>query len=156
MYDCYGMGYRTYYATCGSIYSPYGAYYNGYYNGYGGYYPGTTAAVGSWWTRTRGRPSTPVAEGRVVNGRGYTQVRPREAEPSPGRSGHVGNGAAYDGGGSSSIGRRHQRRDVAGIFEREQRRRQQLGRRLRRPHRGTAAAGRPIVDWRLCRAPSLG
>ena len=47
---------------------------------------------------------TPAAEGRVVNGRGYTQVRPRDAEPSPGRSGNVGNGAAYDGGGSSSSG----------------------------------------------------
>lgn len=103
MYDCYGMGYRTYYATCGSLYAPYGSYYNGYYNGYGGYYPG----YGGGWIvvdPNPGTPVTPVAEGRVVNGRGYTQVRPRDAEPSPGRSGRVGNGAAYDGGGSSSSG----------------------------------------------------
>ncbi len=55
MYDCYGMGYRTYYATCGSIYSPYGAYYNGYYNGYGGYYPG----YGGGWVVVDPNPGTP-------------------------------------------------------------------------------------------------
>ena len=105
MDDCYGMGYRTYYATCGSYYSPYGSIYNGYYNGYnngyGGYYPG----YGGGWVvvdPSPGTPVTPATEGRVVNGRGYTQVRPRDAEPSPVRSGNLGNGAAYDGGGSSS------------------------------------------------------
>ena len=102
MNDCYGMGYRSYYSTCGSLYSPYG--YNGYgynygYGGSSGYYPPSGG-----WVVIDPSPATPTAstEGRVVNGRGYTQVRPREAEPSPGRSGNIGNGAAYDGGGSSS------------------------------------------------------
>jgi hypothetical protein len=107
MYDCYGMGYRTYYSTCSSLYSPYGynSYYNGYnygYGGYNGYYPTT---YGGWVALDPNAVSPATStEGRVVNGRGYTQVRPREAEPSPVRSGNVGNGAAHDGGGSSSSG----------------------------------------------------
>jgi hypothetical protein len=106
MYDCYGMGYRTYYSTCGSFYSPYGynSYYGGYnygYGGYSGYYP----TYGGWVALDPNASTTTASsEGRVVRGRGYTQVRPRDAEPSPTRSGNVGNGAAYDGGGSSSSG----------------------------------------------------
>ena len=48
--------------------------------------------------------ATPSTEGRAVNGRGYTQVRQRDAEPSPIRNGNVGNGAAHDNGGGSSSG----------------------------------------------------
>jgi uncharacterized membrane protein YgcG len=100
MYDCYspfGLGYRSYYSPCGSYYSPYGNYgYN-----YGNYYPGYNN--GGWIVVDPNplQPTTPMTEGRVVNGRGYTQVRQREAEPSPVRSGNISNGAAYHGGGSN-------------------------------------------------------
>ena len=51
----------------------------------------------------------PQAEGRVVNGRGYTQVRSREAEPSSPRSSGGANGSAAgwsgnSGGAASSSG----------------------------------------------------
>ena len=110
MYDCYStfsMGYRSYYNGCGSMYAPYAYGYNGYngYNSYGNFYPGYSTYGGGWVALDPNAVSpTASSEGRVVNGRGYTQVRPREAEPSPVRSGNVGNGAAYDGGGSSSSG----------------------------------------------------
>ncbi|MCC6931217.1 MAG: hypothetical protein IT359_19670 [Gemmatimonadaceae bacterium] len=121
--DCYGYsgyGYRSYYSACGSMYSP---YYNplygnyGYGNYYGNYYP-------SGWVSVNPAPEAGTAqvEGRVVNGRGYTQVRPRESEPirtgsndyssSAGRSGASSGGTSgvssqgYSGGstGSSSGG----------------------------------------------------
>lgn len=106
MSDCnsmYGMGYRSYYTGCGSMYAPYGYGYNGYNNNF---YPGYSTYGGGWVALDPNAvsPSNQGTEGRVVNGRGYTQVRQREAEPSPVRSGNVGNGAAYDGGGSSSSG----------------------------------------------------
>ncbi len=104
MYDCYspfGLGYSSYYSSsCGSRYSPYGYY--GYNYGYNNYYTGYNN--GGWVVvdPTPFQPNTtPSVEGRAVNGRGYTQVRPREAEPSPVRSGNISNGAAYNGGGSS-------------------------------------------------------
>ena len=108
MFDCYGMGYRSYYSSCGSYYTPYAYGYNGY-NGYNGYYGGSYPGYGGGggWVVVDSTPGTAVAtatEGRVVNGRGYTQVRPRDAEPSPIRSGNVSNGAAHDNGGSSSSG----------------------------------------------------
>ncbi|MDO8681694.1 MAG: hypothetical protein Q7R30_24555 [Acidobacteriota bacterium] len=109
MSDCYSpySGYRSYYSPCGSFYAPYGYGYNSYYNNnYGNFYPGYSTYGGGWVALDPNAVSaTPSTEGRVVNGRGYTQVRPREAEPSPIRSGNVGNGAAHDnGGGSSSSG----------------------------------------------------
>jgi hypothetical protein len=109
--DCYGSGYgygyRSYYSTCGSMYSSfYNPYYPGY-NNYGGYYyPGAgNVAVdpGTGGAAERG-------DGRVVNGRGYTQVRPRESEPAPVRTGSRDNGngssAGWSGasaGGSSGV-----------------------------------------------------
>jgi len=102
--DCYGYngwGYRSYYySNCGGF-SPY--YGNGYYGGYYPYYPG-----GGWVVVNPNPPTGPVApsyEGRVVNGRGYTQVRPRESEPAPRTSGNGGNGtsAGYRGAGSGGV-----------------------------------------------------
>lgn len=109
--DCYGSGYgyRSYYSSCGSMFS---AYYDPFYFGYNGYgynnyYPG-----GGWVGVNPGPTGTPVerVEGRVVNGRGYTQVRPRENEPAPVRTGRDGgNGSsagwsgANSGGGSSGV-----------------------------------------------------
>ena len=46
----------------------------------------------------------PQVEGRVVNGRGYTQVRPRESEPTPVRTGNNGNGSSAGYSGASSGG----------------------------------------------------
>jgi hypothetical protein len=110
--DCYGYagyGYRSYYSSCGMS-SPF--YTSGFYNyGYGGgYYPYYPGGGGGWIGVDPNPPGpgvTPV-EGRVVNGRGYTQVRPRDAEPTPIRTGNNGsNGSstgwsgADSGGGSS-------------------------------------------------------
>jgi hypothetical protein len=107
MANCYtpfGYGYRSYYSMCGNWYTPYG-YYNyypyGYYGyDYGGYYPPATGGGG-------GGTIDPPAVGRVVNGRGYTQIRDRESEPAP-RTSRGGNGGGYsgsgNGGGASSSG----------------------------------------------------
>jgi uncharacterized membrane protein YgcG len=105
MADCYspmGFGYRSYYSMCGSALYGYNYYnYYGYNNYYGnGYYPG----YGGWVAinpPTGGLPIEPAVEGRAVNGRGYTQIRNREAEPSP-RINSGNNGGAW--GGASSGG----------------------------------------------------
>lgn len=106
--DCSSYGYRSYYSLCG-MYSPYysSAYgYGGLYDyggpyGYGGYY-----YPGGWVTVNPGNigDTTPQVEGRVVNGRGYTQVRPRDAEPAPIRTGNNGNGSSAGYSGASSGG----------------------------------------------------
>ena len=113
--DCYtpaGYGYRSYYSMCGlGLYAPYAYGYYGYrYGGYGygNYYPG----YGGGWVDIGGyppiggvNPPTPQPEGRVVNGRGYTQVRDRQSEPSPRVSGgHNGGGWSGSSGGASSGG----------------------------------------------------
>lgn len=112
MADCYspmGYGYRSYYSMCGvGYYSP---YLYGYNSLYGGYYPGyyggwvpignVPGAIGSVTT------TEPQGDGRAINGRGYTQIRNREAEPSPRvNSGNNGGswGGASTGGGASSGG----------------------------------------------------
>lgn len=108
MADCYspfGYGYRSYYSMCGSYYSPYNYYpYNGGYSYYGN--PGGWVVVDNNPTGTVS-PMT-SAEGRVVNGRGYTQIRERQPEGSPSRVTNRGDGSAagYSGAtsGSSSGG----------------------------------------------------
>ena len=105
--DCYGSsgyGYRSYYSSCGSMYSPlygYGYGYGNYdYNSYGNYYPNR----GGWISVNPGTDTgTPQVEGRVVNGRGYTQVRPRESEPAPTRTGSNGSSAGSSGSGSNGV-----------------------------------------------------
>lgn len=110
--DCYGYnawGYRSYYYSMCGPYSPYATYGYYGYGGYGGYYP---YYPGGGWVVVDPNPpgvGVPAAEGRVVNGRGYTQVRPRDSEPAPIRTGNNGNGtsAGYSGassGGASSQG----------------------------------------------------
>ena len=47
-------------------------------------------------------PAEPQVEGRVVNGRGYTQIRNRESEPSPRISGG-GNGGGWSGSGGGGV-----------------------------------------------------
>ncbi len=106
MADCYsplGYGYRSYYSMCGSAYGPYmygynslyGNYYPGYYGGWvdvGNYYPGVIGGV---------TPSEPQGDGRAINGRGYTQIRNRDAEPSP-RINSNGNGGSWGGASTGS------------------------------------------------------
>ena len=99
-------GYRSYYNMCGSYYSPYGCvlpYSIGLQlhqrRRLGG------SAVDPAATAARSTSGT----GRVVNGRGYTQIRERSPEPSASRSSNGGNGTAAgwsgnSGGGASSSG----------------------------------------------------
>lgn len=106
MADCYtpfGYGYRSYYSMCGWYpYSSFGyaAYGYPYYPYYGwvniGVIPPGTGGGG-------GGVIEPQPEGRVVNGRGYTQIRDRQAEP-PARVNGGGNGAGWAGssGGSAT------------------------------------------------------
>jgi hypothetical protein len=114
MADCFspiGYGYRSYYSMCGNMgygYSPFGYDYYGYnryygLSGYGGY--GGWVDVGALPTGTGILP-TAQADGRVINGRGYTQIRDRESESSPRSSGGGGNGSGWSGsgGGVSSGG----------------------------------------------------
>jgi hypothetical protein len=106
-FDCYspyGYGYRSYYSMCGGYYSPFAYSYYGYNYGYGGYYPpyGGWIPVGGYPPVIGGGPVVePQGEGRVVNGRGYTQIRNRESEPSPRISGG-GNGGGWNGSGGGS------------------------------------------------------
>jgi hypothetical protein len=106
-YSPYGYGYRSYYSMCGGYYSPFGYNYYGYNYGYGGYYPpyyGGWVPIGGFPPSIGVGPIVePQPEGRVVNGRGYTQIRNRESEPSPRISGG-GNGGGWNGSGSSGSG----------------------------------------------------
>lgn len=105
--DCYGAssyGYRSYYSSCGAMYSPYSTYGYGFgnynYNSYGNFYPN-----GGWVSvNPSSAGATTQGEGRVVNGRGYTQVRPRESEPTPVRTGSDGNGSSAGWSGANSGG----------------------------------------------------
>jgi uncharacterized membrane protein YgcG len=113
-YDCYspfGYGYRNYYNPCLSSYRygpfgysiyPYPTLYRDFYGPYGGW-----VVVSDTGPPTGPGPVTPVAEGRVVNGRGYTQVRPREPEPAvptaQSRGSFGGSGSGGASGGSSGV-----------------------------------------------------
>ena len=110
-YTPYGYGYRSYYSMCGggAMY-PMAFNYYGYGNGFYGYgYPGNYGWVDLGAFPIIGsinvNPTEPQGEGRVVNGRGYTQIRNRESEPAP-RSTSSGNGGGWNGsgGGVSSGG----------------------------------------------------
>ena len=90
-----------------SVYAPFGYQYYGYYDprygpGYG-WVPVAPPVVVA--------PGDPDANGRVVNGEGYTRVRPREADPVRGNAGGgtidrsgSGSSGGSDSGGSSSGG----------------------------------------------------
>ncbi len=105
--NCYGSsvwGYRSYYSSMCGAYSPYAAYGYGGDGNYGGSYP---YYPGGGWVVVDPSPGTaaPSVEGRVVNGRGYTQVRPRDAEPAPVRNGSNGDGSSgsYSGAGAGGV-----------------------------------------------------
>jgi hypothetical protein len=108
--------YPNYFGNYRYHYSPFGYGYSGLYDPYLPYYyyPGSLVVGGA----APPPPAANAAEGRVVNGVGYTRIRPREAIPSEsgggerssGRSGDRGgfvSGAGYSqggGSGSSSAG----------------------------------------------------
>jgi hypothetical protein len=110
--DCfspYGYGYRSYYSMCGSYYS---AYNYGFYPYGGSYYPNNYWNNGGWvavnppGSGTGSITARPDGEGRVVNGRGYTQVRRSEPEPTVSRGTSRGDGSAagYAGASGASSG----------------------------------------------------
>ena len=109
-YTPYGYGYRSYYSMCGGGMYPFASSYYGYNNYYGYNFPYSTYGwvdVGQQvpGIGNGGGVAEPQGEGRVVNGRGYTQIRNRESEPSP-RISSSGNGGGWagSGGGTSSGG----------------------------------------------------
>jgi hypothetical protein len=96
MYPNYLGNYRYYYSPFGygyaGLYDPYSPYY---------YYPGSVVVGGG----AAPPPAANAADGRVVNGVGYTRIRPREAVPSESggsSSGARSSGRSSDGGGSVS------------------------------------------------------
>ena len=104
--NCYSAngyyGYRSYYNSCGPHYYGYNTFspYQSYYPYYDSYYPGNWVPVGNV-----GDVTTPSGEGRVVNGRGYTQIRERSPEPTVStRGNNGGNGTASGWSGNSGGG----------------------------------------------------
>ncbi len=111
----YFSGYPGYLGNYGYYYAPFGYAYSGLYGLYSPYYsyPGSLVVGGG---TVPSPPDANAADGRVVNGVGYTRIRPREAIPSEssgggssasGRSSSDGGGVStsgYSSGGSSSSG----------------------------------------------------
>lgn len=86
-----------------SLYAPFSYRYWGYYDP--GYNPGWGWVVVNPTPPGGGTSQSPV-EARVVDGRGYTRVHPRQPEPTPlgglGSSGTMGDGSSSGSSGSSS------------------------------------------------------
>lgn len=120
-YQPFAWAATAYWGNCASF-DPY------YYSRYPGYYSGYWGAYGSDWIVTAGNATgagtvtSPTAtEGRLVNGRGYTQVRPVDttygsadqiaasggssngAQSSGSNGGSVSSGGGYSGGGGGAI-----------------------------------------------------
>lgn len=95
--------YPGYYGNYRYYFSPFGYGYYGLYGGYSDYYPGSVITIG-----VDPVPSPDSGNGRVINGVGYTRVRPREAQPADsgggGRSGTSSSGRATSGGYSQGSG----------------------------------------------------
>ena len=92
------------------LYGPYSPYfYSPFYSYLGGYYPGYFGGgyvvIDGGGSGGAGQPNRPSGSGRVVDGLGYTRVRPREAEPaSTGPIGAPTGSVASSSGSSSSSG----------------------------------------------------
>jgi hypothetical protein len=101
----YFSWYPNYFGNYSSYYSPFGYAYPGLYGLYSPYtyYPGYP---GSFVVGSGAAPPPPAAnaaEGRAVNGLGYTRIRPREAVPTEsGGGGERSSGRSVDRGGSVS------------------------------------------------------
>jgi len=85
------LGWAFGYPMWSGFYSPfYGAYYSQFYSPFYSYLPwydlryfGGGAILINDGGGGSGAPNQPSGAGRVVDGRGYTRVRPREADPTP-------------------------------------------------------------------------
>lgn len=105
--DCYspfGWARSSYWNSCAGyssyLYGAYGAYPYGYYDPWNTGWINVPSLPGNG-----GGSPTPAGEGRVVNGRGYTQVRPIDTIPAVGGSNGSWSGASSSGNsGSSSSG----------------------------------------------------
>jgi hypothetical protein len=102
-----------FYGFYSPLYGPYSPYYYSpfaypYYRGYnpffyGGYYPGGGYVVdGGGGGGGVNVPNRPSGQGRVVDGQGYTRVRPRDSEPAVAVQSGGSSTASSSGGGSSS------------------------------------------------------
>jgi hypothetical protein len=101
--DIYGFYSPVYGPFSAYYYSPFAyPYYRGYnpFYYYGGGYAIDTGGGGGGVNV----PDRPSGQGRVVDGHGYTRVRPRESEPAAGVNPGGGSTASSSGGGSSSGG----------------------------------------------------
>jgi hypothetical protein len=83
-------------------YAPFGYGMWGRYDYYG-YYGSLIYFADSYGGVRGGGPAAAQQEGRVVDGQGYTRVRPREPQPA-GDSGSSGGGVGSSGGSSSGDG----------------------------------------------------
>jgi hypothetical protein len=100
--DIYGFYSPLYGAFSPYYYSPFAyPYYRGYNPYYYGYGYGYVVDPGGGGGGGVNPPDQPSGRGRVVDGQGYTRVRPRESEPVVTRSGG-GPTASSMGGGSST------------------------------------------------------
>jgi hypothetical protein len=98
--DLYGFYSPLYGAFSPYYYSPFAyPYYRGY-NPF--YYGGGGFVVDGGGGGGVNVPDRPSGQGRVVDGQGYTRVRPRESEPAVAVRGGNGSTASSSGGGSSS------------------------------------------------------
>jgi hypothetical protein len=108
----FGFGYPIW-ADAFGFYSPLYGYYSPYYyspfayayaRGYNPFYlNGGYVVIDSGGGGGTGRPDRPSGSGRVVDGLGYTRVRPRESEPSTAsRQGGATTGTGDAGSSSSS------------------------------------------------------
>jgi hypothetical protein len=104
-YGSYGWAMSSYWGSCANydplLYSRFPGYYNGYWGPYGADWIVTQPGTGV------GAPGAPAVAGRVVNGRGYTQVSPVDtsftmAGGGSGRSNGMSDGGSSSGGSGSS------------------------------------------------------
>jgi uncharacterized membrane protein YgcG len=102
-YSAYGWAASSYWRDCGMMSPHLLGYGPGYYNGYyGNNYPWVITSGGG-----SGGETAVQSEGRVVNGRGYTQVAPVDTSISRGDGGRwggqsTGSGSGSDGSSGSS------------------------------------------------------
>ena len=106
LYDCYspyGWASNQYWSGCAgynpSLFGMYPGYYNGYY--------GVNGQYGAWVNTTPGAgpgPGPVESGGRVVNGRGYTQVRPADTTSSGLLNADRSSGSSSDSSGTTNSG----------------------------------------------------
>ncbi len=106
----WGFGPAWPYGFYSPLYGAFSPYYYSpfaypYYGGYNPYYYGG----GGWYVVDPGSggggvvvPDRPSGQGRVVDGQGYTRVRPRESEPAAASRGGGSTASSTGGGGGAS------------------------------------------------------